>query len=509
MKRKGAILVLIWFYLLQSGYYLIRHKFLWQTTGNNVVVPCIGFMVVVFISPIAGLLSDVYFGRYNVIKWSILVVWSCSILFTISSIVAEYVISYEHNSGNIVDDLLLIIMVIGLVGFASNIIQFSMDQLSDSSTEEIVSFIRWMAWTVFSSAVALNYSVFCIQKQYELIGLLVVTTFLTLAVCLDLLSNHHLIKEPATRNPLWLVFSVVKHAIKTKQPRYRSAFAYCEDEPSSRMDFGKHKYGGPFTTEQVEDVKTFLRLILVIVISGALPGPTFFLEYAESKLTDQFLSPKEVVEGCYTAKDLSFLYFGFGFISIPLYDFIIRPVFYRYIPDVSSYWKVLLGFTLLLLEVLAYTSIDLYANQVESLAHNKTCIFSNETGVFKDVLDYRWFSLLEVIDCFFTLFVFVGIVEFLCSQVPYSMKGIFIGIFISILSVVSILGVAAFIPFVMQLPVLSNGILSCGFWCFFSEAILISIGLFLSMVVVKWYKKRRREDVLPNEHIFAERYYSS
>ena len=27
-------------------------------------------------------------------------------------------------------------------------------------------------------------------------------------------------------------------------------------------------------------------------------------------------------------------------------------------------------------------------------------------------------------------------------------------------------------------------------------------------VVMKVYKKRKREDVLPNEHIFAERYYA-
>ena len=104
----------------------------------------------------------------------------------------------------------------------------------------------------------------------------------------------------------------------------------------SRIDLGKHKYGGPFTTEQVKDVKTFLRLILVIVVSGALPGPTLFFEYAESKLTNQILIPKEMVEGCYTGKDLSFLHFGLGSILIPFYDFIIRPIFYKCIPVVSK-----------------------------------------------------------------------------------------------------------------------------------------------------------------------------
>jgi hypothetical protein len=54
-----------------------------------------------------------------------------------------------------------------------------------------------------------------------------------------------------------LIYKVIKFAIVTKHPQCRSAFTYCEDELPSRIDFGKNKYGGPFTTEQVEDIKTF------------------------------------------------------------------------------------------------------------------------------------------------------------------------------------------------------------------------------------------------------------
>ena len=32
------------------------------------------------------------------------------------------------------------------------------------------------------------------------------------------------------------------------------------------------KYGGPFTTEQVEDVKTFLRVLPLATVGGALIG---------------------------------------------------------------------------------------------------------------------------------------------------------------------------------------------------------------------------------------------
>ena len=78
-----------------------------------------------------------------------------------------------------------------------------------------------------------------------------------------------LIKEPLTTNPFRLIHNVLKYASKTKHPRLRSAFTYCEDDPPSRIDFGKSKYGGPFTTEQVEDVKTFFRVLGIIIIAGA------------------------------------------------------------------------------------------------------------------------------------------------------------------------------------------------------------------------------------------------
>ena len=58
------------------------------------------------------------------------------------------------------------------------------------------------------------------------------------------------------------MYGVMKYAVKNKHPRLRSAFTFCEDEKLSRIDFGKRKYGGPFTTERVEDVKTLFRIII-------------------------------------------------------------------------------------------------------------------------------------------------------------------------------------------------------------------------------------------------------
>ena len=69
--------------------------------------------------------------------------------------------------------------------------------------------------------------------------------------------------------------NVTVFAMKHKAPISRSAFTYCENEHLSRIDYGKQRYGGPYTTEQVEDVKVFLGMMKIIFSMG----PAFMLEF--------------------------------------------------------------------------------------------------------------------------------------------------------------------------------------------------------------------------------------
>ena len=83
--------------------------------------------------------------------------------------------------------------------------------------------------------------------------------FVSLIFILDLLfTKSWLIIEP---NPPTTIYQVLKFAAKHKAPLNRSALTYWEEDIPSRMDLGKLRYGGPFTTEQVEDVKSILRLL--------------------------------------------------------------------------------------------------------------------------------------------------------------------------------------------------------------------------------------------------------
>ena len=56
---------------------------------------------------------------------------------------------------------------------------------------------------------------------------------------------------------------MLRYAWKHTCPENRSAFTYWEEDIPPRIDLGKSKYGGPFTTEEVEDTKSFFRIILL------------------------------------------------------------------------------------------------------------------------------------------------------------------------------------------------------------------------------------------------------
>ncbi len=84
-----------------------------------------------------------------------------------------------------------------------------------------------------------------------------------------LLAKKWLIIEPKSPQSFKTIYHVVKFAAKHKAPLNRSALTYWEEDVPSRMDLGKLRYGGPFTIDQVEDVKTILHLLPLYGFSGA------------------------------------------------------------------------------------------------------------------------------------------------------------------------------------------------------------------------------------------------
>ena len=460
---------------------------------------------------LAAMLADFRFGRYKVISFSLWIVWTCSILLTLSAIITDFT---HVGLTQALPAMLLVLLGIGWGGYQANIIQFGIDQLIDASATECKSFIIWLCWSYFASQVAVNYVKQCFDHNIYLF--LIMSCNVTIALVLKLIFNHHLIKEPITQNPFKLIYQVIKYAIKHKHPRLRSAFTYCEDTIPSRIDFGKSKYGGPFTTEQVEDVKTLLRSTIFILLLSAVVCSCLDADGANAYLAlfinHMFVSP---LRKC--SSDFTTIHFGQISVTIlvPLYELVIHPIFHRLIPNVKIPYKTCIGALLHLSSQVLHLTLVTYARHsfIDSETFGNStlqCLFHEPPGFLEMHLDNRWKFLSGFLRNIGHAVYLISFLEYLCAQVPYSMKGIVAGLFFAC--------VGLFLPlfnsvyFVFETTHFTNwgtGVISCGFWYFVTKICLLLATIIIFIIyILKCYKRRKREDVLPNEHIFAERYYS-
>ena len=506
VSNKGAILILILSYLVTGVYFYILDV-VSKRSSTQVILVITGLTL-----PLAGWLADVHFGRYKVLSSSLWMMWISSLLLTLTLVVAD-LSKFKHESILVI--ALLLPLGIGWGGFQANIIQFGIDQLFDASTKELKSFIAWYSWTFTASQLVMYYILTCIKYKFS--APLLICCNLTFALALKLLFKSVLIKEPKTHNPFKLVYQVIKYAIKHKYPRQRSAFTYCEDVIPSRIDFGKDKYGGPFTTEQVEDVKTLLQIIVVLLIGCIVYSISEEGHFSGSKLNGIFKShpTNQLVSECSSEFIFTGLYFISGTVLIPLYELLVYPLFHWCMPDTKSYYKFVIGAFLRLgklavLLILVTCSRLSYSNN-DGFLNNATlpCLFHGPDGFLGAYLDYRWTAISEFLYVASDLIIYIGCLEFLCAQVPYSMKGLVLGIAYAFLAVYIQSFDAIELFYVKKQLNWGSGVISCGFWYFVTKIFLLITATIIFFIVIKCYKKRKREDVLPNEQIFAERYFSS
>ena len=158
------------------------------------------------------------------------------------------------------------IYVFGFGLFVGNIIQFGTDQLQFAPSHQLAAFARWFI-CVFIFAGIPGALAGAIKSNFGYYGIcclcfvLFVGFVITLACCCK---HYFTIEPPAHIDPVKMIWRVMKYAWKHKYPVRRSAFTYC-DSPPSRLDLAKERYGGPFTTEQVEDVKSFWNILTILI----------------------------------------------------------------------------------------------------------------------------------------------------------------------------------------------------------------------------------------------------
>ena len=548
IRSKAARLILLWNFavlLASKMFYDINIFAFFISSTVLYYVPSLTFVAV--LSPVAGLLTDIRFSRAKVVICnSYVIIVKIIILFIATAFFFTFLNRYNYYANNkyivfISISVALLVVVTFYVVFMINAIQFGMDQLHDSTTEDSILYIHWYVWTYYICSLIsqiswnfllydryfYNYDKIVRISGYCLTSLtfLIILLLLTVSLCVVHYRKVWFLLEPAGVNPYKLVYRVVKFAYQHKVPLRRSAFTYCDEESPTRLDVGKHKFGGTFTTKQVEDVKAFWGILKVIITIG----PAFLLKTVMQSLLPLFAKHgntflnRTAHQEIHLEGGARYILISNGLLSpllvvicIPLYLCWIRPHITYYIPGMLKRIQIALVVMVLSLICTFVMDVVVHVNNTE-YAH---CIFGDLTKLtdaykFVEANDFPsspplyqnvyFFTTQHVLSALADMLFDIAVLEFICSQSPYSMKGLLLGIFFSVRSLFQGIAAVSIVPFGTVWKIES---LSCGSGFY---AMYIVIGL-LEFVVFSCVSKRyryRNVNEPSNEYRYAEEYYSN
>ena len=493
IKNKGAVLIIIWSYLVMNVFHLLRSGY--NPQQLNVRVIGIFIITVTFIFfPIGGWLADTIIGRYRAIRYSMWIMWIALVLATVSELLAQGSTWYGIHS-HLRYPVLYILGLLAAIGFGvfqSNCVQLGITQLSNASTIEITSFITWYVMTLYISEVTFQFTVnnYCIlpdtpDDHYLCIKTFTVALLLTIALALDFLFHSCLTKEQPTGKPLSLIFSVVKFSMK-----HRHSFVI-ENETPSRFNVAKRIYGGPFTSQQVEDVKSMLRIILLIAVCSIVCAALIPVGYATFKMEYSLMnwSKQNGLTGCY---ERFFVYYNDFFFTIGivvLYELIMYPLFHKCLPRLRSTSQFLLGIVLFFFRILALLGIQTAAYTQHIIPK---CIFTQNFEV--NINSYYKWLLIPGLSGGLSSFLFIlSAIKFIWAQTPYFMTGLAFGTMYAFLALYTLIQLAIASPFLFIEDVpWDHYPLTCGIWYFVMQAVIGLVALTVGLIAVKKYKERTR-----------------
>jgi hypothetical protein len=260
---------------------------------------------------------------------------------------------------------------------------------------------------------------------------------------------------------------------------------YWEHTAPSRIDLGKKKYGGPFTEDEVEDVKVFWRILGTIF-------STFGIHFSRSLALNGIFN---YMNTFYGAINFSTYFFWSFFhksilVIVPVMHFIVIPL----VPKidyflVKSLRNIGVLYVLMIIGMISLIIITILG---------KGLPFASTSTVD---IPYYWFA----IPLFFSGLVgslrLIFTFEFIISQSPVNMSGILMGTFWSLQTVFLSLGSLVQLPFVYSNADSSeksyDHIYSCmsdNVWVYLINLLVLIVG-FVVYIVCAWkYKRRQRDD---------------
>ena len=501
-------------------------------------------LVMVFY-PLSGFIADIFCGRYRIIKISLCLLLSFLIFSCCVEIMAfaklHSIKLYNHHDifrtpfgicVIIVSLVALTFFTLGLMGYQANFVQFGLDQLLELPSHYLGLFVHYVVWAFQFGSVPLMlfpllwcYSITTKNiVQYVLCPLPIVMLLLVGILLIQIhRKRHQFFSEAGQKNPYKIVFKVINFAREHRYPLRRSAFTYCDNFLPSRLDFAKERYGGPFTTEQVENVKTFLRILVVLLSIG----PVFMLEIPASHFVFPLFSFHIFhylgTELCIHEHAWEILVIGSGNLMFlttlfifPLYIWITLSshcVSFKHL-----FTRIKVGIILCLLGVTGLLTIDIVGHSMQHTHDHSECMFQfymlNTSTLVYPALNMHWSVLIpsNILLGIGPILVIATTLEFISAQSPQPMKGFLIGIFFAIRGLFQLFNSIIIIPLSRKHPWASGEMLenppvtNCGFVYLLVTCVFGGIGFVLLFIVAKKYKYRRRDEGMFSQQDVEEIY---
>ena len=428
------------------------------------------------LAPLIGFLADVKFGRYEMIK-----IGTLAFFFGNMFSFMTYFVSWITWLNIIFSAVQFMLFSFGLACFSVAILPFLTDQIIGASSDELSSVVRWYVWTS-DVGILLNQSVRYLLVYYSNIaGFYVPLVFaISLAgvIISDCLCQQWLDRTHKVTNPIKLIVQVLNYTRKHRYPERRSAFTYIDEEQPTRMDYGKDKFGGPFTEEEVEDVKTVLRLLPLVICLSATGTLLFNI-------------PILIVHNKYAyLLNIGWHSWLFPLVLIPLYQVLLR----RCACSCRMHMIIYIGIGLALY-ALGYLLLGATLVWRVVLSHGVhkylSCVSTDDTDW--PHVDWYW----KLVPCILygtgSTMTNVLFLEFIIAQSPDKMKGFVIGVKFGIFGIVCLIGAAFYwITFTI---------------CCDIVAVVVLVVLFVVFLVLsKRYTLRERNREINIQAIVEEHY---
>ena len=493
-NSKGAFLVLIWNVLISFSFPRLPLHFKSELLIERTLYPryllTVPLALIVLSALISGWLADAKLGNYRVAKISLVILFTAAVFGCVLRLIIDLRAVRESTSFLVISIVVLYgLSAIGLCAYAITSLQLGLDQMPDASSSSITSFIAWFVFSTFAGICTSDLlhivTKYCTAKNYstsidQILGLLPVL-FIGLALISDfLLSKKWLIVEPKSPQSLKTMYRVLKFVAKHKAPLNRSALTYWEEDVPSRMDLAKSRYGGPFTTEQVEDVKTILRLLILgvslLIITCSLTIPSLA---RDDTLLNSYRSDMTPCS-YHTLLFVAYNDWWIIFIGTTAFEFLIYPLFRNWLPN------ILKKIGIISFSNIAVSTLLLTANLLNPHFPDTTVLW---------ILSIVLSKVLALLD----LFLITAMLELVCAQSPYNMRGFFAGYMFFLA------GLSLFLNSLSDVHFISGD----DNICLVVTAVKMAVSLFgfiLYCLLARWYKRRVRDDVF-SVHTVVEEVY--